>query len=202
MTAFLIEDPRCVFIHVPKTGGNTIRNVIFERNYSGPYFGKAFDPEWERLFSFAFVRNPFDRVVSAWKMFTQGVANSDWQLPEDFDPNLTLRDVLELALDPAAEFGHPRFNQVKMNAKIRLKNHLLPQVHPYYQLSKAKFVGRFETYEADLKHIFGALGIGYKPPPRSHFTTRAPYQDYFCSTTIALARELYREDLERFGYDF
>ena len=79
MAIFLIREPRCVFIHIPKTGGASIRHGVFKGNVDGPKQG--FIPEnWKSLYKFAFVRNPYDRVISAWKMFSEGMEQSVWDL--------------------------------------------------------------------------------------------------------------------------
>ena len=126
MPLFLLNQPRCVFAHIPKTGGNSIRNVVFKRDYEGPWFGDQLPDDWHALFKFAFVRNPFDRVVSAWKMFCEGTEDDAWHLPEGGPLQLSLTEVLQLGLNDQAAFGHPRYNQTKPDALIRLKNHIIP----------------------------------------------------------------------------
>lgn len=202
MPIFHIKQPECVFVHVPKTGGNTIRNVVFERQYEGPWFGDRLPDDWQSLFSFGFVRNPFDRVVSAWKMFCEGTVDDAWNLPEGKALNLSLHEVLQLGLDPQAAFGHPRYNGVKPDAMIRLKNHIIPQTHPYHGLQLVEFIGRFETLQKDFDHICERLAIPSVHLPRTNWTSRSGYQDYFDPNSRALAEELYQHDLKEFGYRY
>ena len=202
MPIFRIKKPECVFAHVPKTGGNTIRNVVFDRQYEGPWFGDTLPKEWKPLFSFGFVRNPFDRVVSAWKMFCEGTADDAWELPEGGPLEFSLNDVLRLGLDRNVAFGHPRYNQVRPDAVIRLKNHIIPQTHPYHGLQHVEFIGRFESLQSDFDYVCDRLNIDSITLPRTNWTHRSRYQDYFDGESRRLAEELYRKDLNDFGYQF
>ena len=202
MPIFLITEPRCVFAHVPKTGGNSIRNVLFEKRYDGPWFGDRLPENWQNLFKFGFVRNPFDRVVSAWRMFCHGTEDDEWHLPEGGALELALTDVLRLGLDETAPFGHPRYNKVKPDPLIRLKNHILPQTHPYHGLAMMDFIGRFEKLQADFDYVCDQLGIAKQELPKTNWTRHSHYRDYFDEQSRRLAEELYRDDLKDFDYQF
>ena len=202
MPLFLLNQPRCVFAHIPKTGGNSIRNVVFKRDYEGPWFGDQLPDDWHALFKFAFVRNPFDRVVSAWKMFCEGTEDDAWHLPEGGPLQLSLTEVLQLGLNDQAAFGHPRYNQTKPDALIRLKNHIIPQTHAYHGLQHIDFIGRFENLQADFAKVAKEVGITDPELPRTNWTRHSHYRDYFDDQSRTLAEELYHEDLDRFDYKF
>ncbi len=202
MPIFLLNQPRCVFAHIPKTGGNSIRNVVFEKKYEGPWFGERLPDEWQDLFKFAFVRNPFDRVVSGWKMFCEGTEDDAWNLPDGKPLNLSLKEVIQLGLDDSALFGHPFYNQIKPNPFTRLKNHIIPQTHPYHGIQFVDFIGRFENLAEDFAHVASTVGLGSQKLPKSNWTKRTHYRDYFDDESRSLAEELYREDLQRFSYRY
>jgi hypothetical protein len=202
MPLFHLNRPPCLFVHLPKTGGNSIRNVVFARNYEGPWFGDELPPEWRDLFSFSFVRNPYDRLVSAWKMFTQGTADDAWHLPEGGPIRLTLAETIRLGMDPDALFGHPRYNEVRPTPLVRLKNHILPQCHPYHGLRHVEFIGRFENLQEDFARVADRLGLPVRELPRSNWTQRGNYRDYYDAETLRLAQQYFAEDLDRFQYTF
>lgn len=201
MPIFLITEPRCVFAHIPKTGGNSIRNVFFDKRYEGPWFGDALPEGWEGLFKFAFVRNPFDRVVSAWKMFCDDPRDGAWELEKGI-LDLTLEEVLQLGLDDNAAFGHPWYNQITPTPLIRLKNHILHHTHPYLGLQYVDFIGRFETLQQDFDHVMRQLDLPPAQLPKSNWTRRTHYREYFDDQIRQMAEDYYRDEIERFGYTF
>ena len=197
MPSFLILQPRCVFIHNPKTGGMALRNAIMEEgNFEGPITGPL-PQQWQQEFSFGFVRNPFDRLVSAWKMFSLGVEDTGWRVPLDLQPGMDLSTFIQIAFDESIAFG-----MGTREGKVRIRNHTLPQTHEFYSIEQATFVGRFESFDQDVASILKQLGLPEQTLSPRHVSERGPYQDYFTDETRRLAEEYYAKDLEVFGYEF
>jgi hypothetical protein len=73
MGLFILQNPDAVFIHIPKTGGTSIRQGVWQRRYNGPH--KELPLSAKGLFTFAFVRHPLERFVSCWKMYSAGAEN-------------------------------------------------------------------------------------------------------------------------------
>ena len=74
-------DKKCVFFHIPKTAGISISNSLFgdikwgHRNvdfYKSHYGEKVFNS----LYKFCFVRNPYDRLFSAYTFLKKGGINN------------------------------------------------------------------------------------------------------------------------------
>ncbi len=203
MPLFHLNKPPCLFAHLPKTGGNSIRNVVFGGDYDGPWFGEELPESWRELFSFGFVRNPFDRLVSAWKMFTEGTEDDAWHLPEGGAIELSLADTIRLGLNPEAQFGHSLYNGIRPTPLTRFKNHILPQSHPYHGLQHVQFIGRFERLREDFQTVADRLDLQVREIPRSNWTRRrGSYRDYYDAETRQLATRFLADDLERFGYSF
>lgn len=196
MPAFLIHDPRCVFIHNPKTGGQALRSILLKQPHEGPKMGRL-PQEWTQHFTFAFVRNPFDRLISAWKMFSDGIEDTGWKVPLDLEPGMSLKAFLEIVTDESIDIGsHERAG------RTRVRNHTLPQTHEYYSIDQANFVGRFESFNEDVNKLFLRLQLNADLPSPKHVTKRGPYQQYFDTETLAVATEYYSQDLQTFGYQF
>jgi hypothetical protein len=67
---------RTLFIHIPRTAGTSITRALYGNNlfmhHSASYF-KAIDQEiFRSSFKFSVVRNPWDRLVSAYHLFKVG----------------------------------------------------------------------------------------------------------------------------------
>ena len=196
MGVFFFENADCVFIHIPKTGGASIRHGLFKSNYLGPRYG-AMPPEWRGKFAFCFVRNPFDRLISAWKMFTTGMERTRWTYPEDGDRTLSLSSFLDIVTDESAGNALARKT---FNEKIR--HHTIPQTHPLNNLADADFVGRFENFSDDLARIFVRIGMDMGPLPHLNRAVRKGYRTYFKDETRTRAEEFYAEDLAELGYAY
>ena len=126
MAAFLLLEPRCVFLHVPKTGGMSIRRSFFNNQYEGPVQGEV-PEEWSELFKFGFVRDPFDRLISAWQMFASGMDNTPWEHPGEDCLGMSLRQFMEIVLDETVPFDGRR-----LSIPRKIRHHAKPQTHPIY----------------------------------------------------------------------
>jgi len=193
MSNFLLKDPECVFIHIPKTAGTSIRKGVWKSNYEGPVFGYI-PKEWEDLFSFAFIRHPLQRLVSAYNMFTIGTkGDSQWRFPEDAR-ELNWESFLDIVTDENIIYDERRKT---FDEKIR--HHTIPQTHPFNCLDKAKFIGKQETFDEDFETITKKLKINIKAP-KIHTTNSQPWYKVMDKISIDRAIEYYKEDFEQLDY--
>lgn len=195
MSLFYFPDYDCVFIHIPKTAGFSIRDGFFEGKHDRVRFG-AVPPEWAGKFKFTFVRNPYDRAVSCWKMFTSGMENTKWAYPEDGNPALTFKQFLEIARDDSI-----LYDQRRRTFEEKLRHHAIPQTHPFNCLDQADFTGRFETLREDFAKVCARIGAT-GTLPHMNKTDHAGYRAYYDDETRQMVASIYAEDLERLGYSF
>jgi len=134
-----------LFIHIPKTGGTSIREgrQLSECRVYEP------DKAWLALPSFAFVRNPFDRLVSCWVDFRFNRRLVEWDF-ETFLRHVTRVDVEEAVIaDPQS-----------------IEHYAAPMTHPVHGLKYAWFVGRYESLQQDFDIFVVDLGIPRIELPR------------------------------------
>jgi chondroitin 4-sulfotransferase 11 len=187
---------QALFIHVPKSAGRSVVRGLFDVKsveHAPADWYQQLDPDrFQRYFKFTFVRNPWDRAVSAYTYLANGgSAASDediyWsQFVTGFD-------------------SFDDFVCQWMSADNVTRNALFtPQVvflkDSFGQLS-IDFVGRFETLQADFNTIALQLGVDAQLPHLNKSRSR-PYQSFYSERSQALVAEVYAEDIAAFGYQF
>ena len=186
-----------LFIHIPKTGGTTICNVLgiektrnaqaysFTPVTTGWYcFGHGtyrdmtelsmVTPEFlERAYTFSFVRNPYDQVVSHWAFCAQ---NKKWGMK----PNTPFKEYV--------------------TGVMQRVSHHRPQ-WTYIKSAPLNFLGHFEFFEEDLKLLAIELGLGAVEIPHLNASARPHYSEVYCKETKEIVEEFYAEDFQNLGYD-
>ncbi len=184
MSNFLLKDPNCVLIHIPKTGGSSIRHGIWASNYDGPAFAEI-PSDWRSFFKFAFVRHPLDRLVSAWADFAQ-LRNYKGDI-EDF---------VAIVMDETIIYDERR-----KTMEERIRHHAIPQTHRFNNLQEADFVGRYENYNADLAYILERVGKSVNTVPALRKTNRGHYHDYLKGESLQKIADYYADDFRLLGYE-
>ncbi len=179
-----------VYIHINKTGGRSIetalgllsvdhRTALQKRNDMGA-------AAWEQKFKFAFVRNPWDRVVShyAYRIKTNRLGLAE--------ANLDFKAWLKLAYQDQdrAFFDQPKFFMPQFEWLSDENGQLI-----------VDYVGRFETLNQDFAHVCEQIGRDVELP-HVNKSNRSHYSSYYDDESIALVGELFAKDIEHFGYTF
>lgn len=190
-------DTNSVFVHIPRTAGGTISEAF----YGGHDTGHAILAEFwshdrvrlENSFVFTFVRNPWDRLVSAYHRVINNPSNPRTrQWGERHLKNIQSFE----------KFVH-RLQQPIFRHTVWSHSHFRPQAEYLNTPTRVAvdFVGRFETLQQDV----AALGKQLKqiqPLGHANKTSRNDYKTYYDDTTAKIVEELYASDVEMFGYKY
>ncbi|MFP4354891.1 MAG: sulfotransferase family 2 domain-containing protein [Phycisphaerae bacterium] len=80
-TFYPFDKYRCIFVHIPKAAGVSVCQTLFG-NLAGGHdtiekYQKVFSwSDYKRYFKFTFVRNPWDRLASAYRFLRKGGSRS------------------------------------------------------------------------------------------------------------------------------
>ncbi len=68
---------KCIFIHIVKTGGTSVEQLLIknqlwhkpQKHWTASRAKKGYSEWWDAYYKFSIVRNPYDRLYSAYKFF-------------------------------------------------------------------------------------------------------------------------------------
>lgn len=210
----LISDShRFLFVHVQKTGGSTIDNNltaslgdvrrIKEAHRHAPLERLLqLEPSLVDYWTAGFVRNPWSRMVSWWRMvdrFRDGAERGVERYLDHLSRNKFVAEIIE---------KHPSFEAFVLDATAEYPRLRKPQVEfmnaPQFGTGRsADFVGRQETLEADLHAIYDHLGLEWVELQSVNIDPGRPdYHDLYTPATRDRVAELFAADLAAYGYDF
>ena len=193
------ERRRCLFVHVPKAAGVAVVESLFAHRGGGHTTYREYERlfkqtyrvrDFDEYFSFAFVRNPWDRLHSAYEFLRGG-----GMLPADAE---FARRVL-LPFPDFRAFVHEWVTPDHVRSWL----HFVPQVefvkneHGTISLS---FIGRYERLHEDYEYVRTRLGLGGPLAERNRTASRTPWREAYDAETAAIVRHVYAEDIERLGY--
>ena len=208
------KQKKFIFVHVQKTAGVTLQEVLRAnapdmRLWHGRHghasigYAELGREEWERYFSFGFVRNPWDRLVSHYAMISDRVAELTPEQRREAKPFKI--DLWNYVLHFSHDFESFLDNCTGLiYDRNCYKSFLFNQVD-YLSDDDGKiivdFVGRFENFAADAKLVLDRIGIQAELP-RLNPSSRGNYRDYYTPRTRDLVAQRFARDIETFGYEF
>jgi hypothetical protein len=188
---------RCIFVRIPKTASRSVTLSLFG-NLGGGHtdirrYRKVFGDEFDRYFKFTFVRNPWDRLVSAYFFLKDGgltPAASSWS---------------QTHLSAFASFSSFVDGWVTPENVTTWRN-FRPQ-HAYVCDADGHFavdyVGCFERLEGDFRAVSQRLGIEAELLHENRTAgRRIDFRTYYTDAMAEAVGKAYARDIELFGYRF
>ncbi|MFP6657978.1 MAG: sulfotransferase family 2 domain-containing protein [Pirellulales bacterium] len=188
---------RCIFIHVPKCAGVAVSESLFGGLAGGHrsigHYQMIFrKKEFDGYFKFAFIRNPWDRLVSAFHFLKQGGFNE------------TDRLWAQQHLSRYNDFDSFVRNWVTPE-NIWSWVHFIPQTHFICIDGKPSldFIGRYEKLESDFRFIQSQLGIRCRLTSLNRRqSVPNDFKSYYSDETREIVARIYSSDITTLGYCF
>jgi chondroitin 4-sulfotransferase 11 len=209
-----MEIKKSIFIHTPKCGGMSMESVCHNNNIdidpinrpdtwlaarrdNGVFNYKNIESE-DFEYSFSFVRNPFSRIVSAWK--TRWVSKNEFDKFANFVRDFCVKESTYYPYEskvsiPAVNYFH-RWSHVMPFFDRRMK------LFDNQDNQLVNFIGKMESYQQGFDTVCDKIGIPRQQLPHKNKTKHKHYTEYYDDETREIVAEKYAKDIEMFGYKF
>lgn len=201
------RERKLLFIHIQKTGGSTVAQVLRGRIPDMRWHGGTHEHalqarvvlggEFDSFHRFAFVRNPWDRLVSWYAMIRQkGPAQ----------PREKLNGLWRYVLESSSSFEEFILNCTDTIDDVDGRKSFLHNQLDYICDQEGRplvdWVGRYERFGADLGTLLERIGLGEAEVPHVNRSHHRHYSSYYTPRTRDLVAERYARDIRAFGYSF
>ncbi len=188
------EKNKILFIHIPRTGGTSIRELLHTQiidtksinlfHDSARTLPKDFFLQYDDYLKFAFVRNPWDRLLS-WYSFCNADCNvRGYSCSFDF----FIANYEEVRQKMGMDKG---FHFLQIDYLMGKDGHLVVDE-----------IGRFEDFTNEVLKILKIRESSTDVIPRINGTGVKNYRKYYSKNSRQLVDELCKKDIEYFGYEF
>ncbi len=207
-----VEHAGIWFVDIPRTGSTSLKLALAEQ--LGSEFDKSYvrednrqttkvigdhttaararqilSPElWDRLFTFTIVRNPWDRCYS---MFRYRIANKEIPADFPFGEYLTLLE---------------RHNTRHPYTPFIYRPYFMPMCDFIFDAEGKQlvnYIGRFEQREESMLLLKEKTGVDFAGTRRAEVLGQpGDYRRAYCTEGVEIVARIYRDDIERFGYEF
>lgn len=210
-----------VYIETPKVACSTIKTTLQRLELDEPSFTRKdfedlhkrdFSPllnvkqipdinafvQRKDIFKFCFVRNPYDRVLSAYLDKIAGNTQHKKEILLELGRN-------ENALDTKVSFSQ-FINVLSKQTIVNMNTHWKPQYYQTFQdYIEYDFIGKFENISED----FEKVGTNISPDFHKYYTTEKRHStnantkinEYYTDDLKKRVYAIYEKDFEYFGYE-
>lgn len=202
MSINISDKYKCIFIHIPRAAGTSIKEALDLQgrgHLPWQYYYLVYPEQWISYYKFSIVRNPWDRVISAFnytKMdksywhdnINQVTPHPDYELLK----NKSFKEFCEMLKKNRNLLRHEAWHpQHKWIVKQNNSNMLMVDC-----------VLRFENLERDFSYLCQRLDIRNINLPRINPSNHEHYRQYYTDETKLVIEDVYEKDIELFKYKF
>lgn len=191
---------KIIFIHIPKTGGSSIdktfgmygnnntidKNILFGNDIQHYTIMDLLNnrlistEEYKEYFKFAFVRNPWDKMVSEY------FYRKRW---DNIVKKMKFKDFITFFLKFENDSGSHFRNQYEF---ISNKNDEI----------MVDYIGKYENLQNEINYICELIGAPPMALPMINNTRHLHYSYYYTKSTKNIVKERYKDDIKKFNYFF
>lgn len=179
-----------VFIHINKTGGSSIEKALLTKHEHKTAIEKREEFGailWKRKFSFAIVRNPWDKVVSHYHFRVMTNQTGLGSKHVDFETWVRLA----YGEKDSAYYDNPKMFMPQLDWITDSDGNML-----------IDYVGRFEKLDEEFKTICTKIDLNRCSLPHVKKSKRGDYREYYEDESARIISTFYKKDIEYFGYEF
>ena len=183
----IVEEPKTIFIHIPKNAGTSVESIFKPYTILNDMFnrhGTIYDIKnrlpniYKDYMKFTIIRNPYDRIVSFYSYLKE--YNSLFKAPY----NISFIDWLK---NP--EKVEIPFNSNWINVLGYFKNQL-------EWIDDTVDIIKFENLNEELNNLFGKeIDL-----PIKNNTKHKHYLEYYNTESLNIVYDRYKEDFKKFNY--
>lgn len=195
---------KSLFVHIQRTGGNAIRRALGmpqdppDKHRTAVELRALYGSEiFASKFKFAFVRNPWARLVSWWSIidalrpaFENGATMNNFQTMV-LERATTFEEFLEKCDEPVHDYDGVKWIYRNQIDYISDESGVI-----------VDFVGRHENIERDLNVVTMALSGQGCEIVRINASKHGHYTSYYTADMAARVAQRYARDIAVFGYEF
>lgn len=192
-------DLKCVFIHIPKCAGSSINQDLKLQSigFSGHSPASCHFDYLGDYFSFTFIRNPYDRVASAYKYFQKLTSGHRWykrnSIIADAAAKMNFNEFVNHILD---------FQKLMVREEGSFESGIHFQPFDYFLDEKINYIGRFEDIQKDYSYIRSRLNLPVKILRKTNSTNNNDYKEIYSGNAERIVYNIYNQDIKKYKYQF
>jgi len=167
------EFHKFVFIHIPRTGGTSIEQSFDSERIPNQHMQVKHIPDkFPDYFKFAFVRNPWERMVSYYFM-------------DRYSNGISFLEFVKL-----------------IPIRSKLEYRMLPYIINSAGKIAVDFLGRYETIQEDFDEVCDKMGVCRSDLSNYNKTNHGAYTEYYDEESYELVSNMFADDISEFDYKF
>ena len=202
----LSQEKRFLFIHIQKTGGTSMTKMFRDemkdlKSYRNPHSPlSAMEERYEAYYKAAFVRNPYDRMLSWYTMIDEMRKKLSSEQIDQYK-NKVQREVM-LNADNFTEFIFNCEYVTSRSGWLPFHKNQIDYISNENGEVAIDFIGRFENLAEDMEKLGEKLGLSHVTLPHVNRSKHRAYQSYYTEETKQVITKRFKRDLEYFKYQY